>query len=255
MLAATLADTCTVPIGGLALVGLYFFLHIETPKITLMEGLRQIDWSGTLLVVPGTVLFLYGLEVGGVSQPWSSPVTVCCLVFGVVLLVLFLVNERYVPKRPIMPLQIFKNRSNLAALAVRNPACQLYRVEHRLDRHPTEIDTRMREFKALTFLLGVRIAWHIVHCGSILFTFVFSVCPWVIANFIRRLPPSLQFHDLSLRTRDKLYHAEDGSLLAYNNYRLHYHCSGAWPAHRFAAAGWMGKDLCLQHDCGFWNWA
>lgn len=38
-----------LPIGAIAVVGLIFFLHLESPKITLVEGLQRVDWLGRFL--------------------------------------------------------------------------------------------------------------------------------------------------------------------------------------------------------------
>ena len=63
-------------------------------------------------------MFLLGLEYGGVSFPWNSAVVICLIVFGVVTWVLFVLNEWKLAEFPVMPLQLFKYRSNLASLGV-----------------------------------------------------------------------------------------------------------------------------------------
>ncbi len=94
------------------------FLDIDTPKTPILDGLKAIDWLGVILVTGGTVMFLLGLEYGGVSFPWSSATVVCLLVFGVITIVLFFMNEWKLAKYPMMPLRLFSKPSNLAALAV-----------------------------------------------------------------------------------------------------------------------------------------
>ena len=94
------------------------FLDIDTPKTPILDGLKAIDWLGVILVTGGTVMFLLGLEYGGVSFPWSSATVICLLVFGVITLALFLINEWKLAKYPMMPLSLFSKLSNLAALAV-----------------------------------------------------------------------------------------------------------------------------------------
>ena len=61
-------------------------------------------------------MLLFGLEYGGVTYPWSSPIVVCLIVFGIVTFVVFFVNEAKLAKYPVMPLRIFKNVSNCASL-------------------------------------------------------------------------------------------------------------------------------------------
>ena len=84
----------------------------------MLDGLKAIDWTGVILVTGGTVMFLLGLEYGGVSFPWSSPTVVCLIVFGIITFVLFLINEWKLAKYPMMPLRLFSKGSNLASLAV-----------------------------------------------------------------------------------------------------------------------------------------
>jgi hypothetical protein len=38
-----------VPASGLAMVIIFFFLDLHTPKTPLVAGLKAIDWLGTLL--------------------------------------------------------------------------------------------------------------------------------------------------------------------------------------------------------------
>ncbi|KAK7542791.1 putative major facilitator superfamily transporter [Phyllosticta citribraziliensis] len=107
-----------LPLDGLAFGIILFFLDIETPKTPLIEGLKAIDWLGALTVIGGTLMLLLGLEFGGASFPWDSATTICLLVFGGLTIVLFLVIEAKIPAYPIMPVRIFKQLTNLAALAV-----------------------------------------------------------------------------------------------------------------------------------------
>ena len=112
------ANVSLVPFDGIAFAIIMFFLDIETPKTAILAGLKAIDWLGVILVTGGTVMFLLGLEYGGVSFPWSSATVVCLLVFGIITLALFIINEWKWAKYPMMPLRLFSKLSNLAALAV-----------------------------------------------------------------------------------------------------------------------------------------
>ncbi|KAL8832896.1 MAG: hypothetical protein Q9170_004676 [Blastenia crenularia] len=107
-----------VPFDGLAFIIIFLFLDIETPKTPLLAGLKAIDWLGSITIVGGTIMFLLGLEYGGVSYPWTSATVICLIVFGLFTLCLFFLNEWKVATYPVMPLRLFKYRSNIAALAV-----------------------------------------------------------------------------------------------------------------------------------------
>ena len=105
-----------VPFDGLAFAIILFLLDVETPKTPLGAGLKAIDWGGVITITGGTVMFLLGLEYGGVSYPWSSATVICLIVFGLVTLCLFFINEWKIAKYPVMPLRLFKKRSNIASL-------------------------------------------------------------------------------------------------------------------------------------------
>ena len=107
-----------LPLDGLAFFILLFFLDIKTPRTPVLEGLKAIDWVGSLTIVGGTLMFLFGLQYGGVTAPWSSALVVCLLVFGVVLWAAFGFWEWKFAIYPIMPMGIFSSVSKAAALGV-----------------------------------------------------------------------------------------------------------------------------------------
>ncbi|KAH0288564.1 DNA repair protein RAD50, partial [Aureobasidium sp. EXF-3399] len=107
-----------LPLDGAALVIIFFFLDLKTPRTPLLEGLKAIDWIGALLVIGGVLMFLFGLEYGGVTYPWDSATVLCLIIMGVFTMVLFFINEWKFAKSPVMPLRIFQNRSNIAVLGV-----------------------------------------------------------------------------------------------------------------------------------------
>jgi EmrB/QacA subfamily drug resistance transporter len=107
-----------LPLDGAALVIIFFFLDLKTPRTPLWEGLKAIDWIGALLVIGGVLMFLFGLEFGGVSHPWDSATVLCLIIMGVFTMVLFFINEWKFAKSPVMPLRMFQNRSNIAVLGV-----------------------------------------------------------------------------------------------------------------------------------------
>ena len=107
-----------VPFDGLAFIIIFFLLDIETPKTPLVAGLKAIDWLGSITIVGGTIMFLLGLEYGGVSYPWTSAPVICLIVFGLVTIFFFFLIEWKLALYPVMPLRLFKYRSNIAALLV-----------------------------------------------------------------------------------------------------------------------------------------
>jgi EmrB/QacA subfamily drug resistance transporter len=107
-----------LPLDGAAFIILLFVLDLHTPKTALQEGLRAVDWLGSLVMVGGTVMLLLGLEMGGVTFPWNSATIISLIVFGVVTLVVFFLVEYRVALYPLIPLDIFSKRANLAPLGV-----------------------------------------------------------------------------------------------------------------------------------------
>ncbi|KAI9806936.1 MAG: hypothetical protein M1833_002594 [Piccolia ochrophora] len=107
-----------LPCTGAVFLVLLFYLKLHTPKTPLVAGLKAIDWIGSFTIVGGTLMFLLGLEFGGVIFPWSSATVVCLIVFGLVTLTLFILNEWKLATYPVMPLRLFAHRSNCAALLV-----------------------------------------------------------------------------------------------------------------------------------------
>ena len=107
-----------LPCDGLAFVILLLFLDIRTPSAPLLAGLRAVDWTGSITIVAGTAMFLIGLTYGGVTFPWDSSTVVCLIIFGLITFAIFIICEWKLAEMPIMPLRLFNNHSNVAALAV-----------------------------------------------------------------------------------------------------------------------------------------
>ncbi|KAF2831333.1 hypothetical protein CC86DRAFT_314616 [Ophiobolus disseminans] len=106
-----------LPFDAIAFFIILFFLDIHTPKTPLREGLKAVDWLGSLTMVGGVIMLLLGLEFGGITHPWDSAIVLCLIIFGAVVIGLFFLVEWRVAPYPLMPLDLFAKRSNLAALA------------------------------------------------------------------------------------------------------------------------------------------
>lgn len=107
-----------LPLDGIAFFILLFFLDLKTPRTPFMEGLKAIDWIGSITIVGGTLMFLFGLQYGGVTHPWDSAEVLCLIIFGVVTWAIFGIWEWKFAKYPIMPMGLFASVSRLATLAV-----------------------------------------------------------------------------------------------------------------------------------------
>ena len=107
-----------LPISGVGMAVLAFVLKLHNPRTPMRQGLAAVDWLGSVTVVGATLMVMLGLELGGVTHPWSSPTVVCLLVFGVVTAGIFVVIEWKVAEFPLVPMHLFQMRSSAASLAV-----------------------------------------------------------------------------------------------------------------------------------------
>lgn len=107
-----------LPVCGTAFVLLLLFLDVHNPKTGVLDGIKAVDWFGSFSILGLTVMVLLGLDFGGATFPWSSPKVICLIVFGCLMSLFFIYSEKRLAKYPLMPLGIFKNRSNMACFIV-----------------------------------------------------------------------------------------------------------------------------------------
>lgn len=106
-----------IPIGLVALS----VMATQLPNTGNSRGVRvrDLDFAGIGVFSVAAVLLLIGLTTKGLTDSrghlydWTSPAVVLFLVAGAVLTVVFLAVER-VAKEPIIPLELFRNRSYTA---------------------------------------------------------------------------------------------------------------------------------------------
>ncbi|KAL0475181.1 major facilitator superfamily domain-containing protein [Neurospora intermedia] len=111
-----------LPISGVGMAILAFFLKLHNPRTPIRQGLMAVDWLGSVTIVGGTLMVLLGLEFGGVSYPWKSATVICLIVFGILVIGIFGLIEWKVAKYPVIPMRLFKRRASVASLLV--CACQ-----------------------------------------------------------------------------------------------------------------------------------
>jgi MFS family permease len=107
-----------LPSCGFAFVALLLFLDVHNPRTKFSEGIKAIDWFGTLSILSVTLLLLLGLNFGGTTFPWDSPKVICLIVFGTLMIGFFLYSEKRLAKYPLMPLGMFGDWSNNAVFLV-----------------------------------------------------------------------------------------------------------------------------------------
>jgi MFS family permease len=105
-----------LPVGGVALVLLYTFLHVKHTKATLKERMARIDFIGNTLLIASTVAILFALTYAGTKYDWSSWHIIVPLVLGLVGMITFHTYEasRFC-QAPTIPPHLFTNRTSSIA--------------------------------------------------------------------------------------------------------------------------------------------
>lgn len=104
-----------LPLAGIALVLVWFFLRVRAPEGSVREKFSRIDWTGNAIIVAGTTLAIVGLTFGGIRFPWNSAQVLAPLIIGLALVAAFLVYEAKVPKEPTIPWEVLNNRVTFSA--------------------------------------------------------------------------------------------------------------------------------------------
>ena len=108
-----------LPITGVAIAIVFFFLHLNSPKQTFKEKMARMDWmyvppslisasvctqvslsSGNILIIGGCTSAIVGLSWAGIQAPWDSAKTLAPIIIGLLTLVAAVVYEAKVPKEP-----------------------------------------------------------------------------------------------------------------------------------------------------------
>ncbi|WQF76343.1 Putative major facilitator superfamily, MFS transporter superfamily [Colletotrichum destructivum] len=107
-----------LPIGAVVFAVLFFFLDLPSPSTSVLAGLKAVDWTGSALCMGGSLMVLLALDFGDVTHPWSSATVICLMVFGAVVIGIFLVNEWKFAANPVLPLRLLSSWSKAAAYSV-----------------------------------------------------------------------------------------------------------------------------------------
>lgn len=107
-----------LPICGLAFVLIAVFLDVKHEKTGLGTGLKALDWWGMTSFLAFVLMVLLGLDFGGDVFPWDSAKVIALLVVGTVMLAFFIWSEAKLARYPLIPLNLFRDKSNLASLGV-----------------------------------------------------------------------------------------------------------------------------------------
>lgn len=102
-----------LPIGGVAMVLLYLFLHTNFKPITFRQSLGRFDYIGSLLVLGSSLAIIFALTYGGARYAWSSWHIIVPLVLGLVGMAAFHSFEAspWIAE-PLLPPHLFGNRTS-----------------------------------------------------------------------------------------------------------------------------------------------
>lgn len=104
-----------LPLGAITI--LVIILIFRPPKrdkvdnLTLSQKIREFDWAGTGVLLPGIVCLLLALQWGGSKYPWRSGRIIGLLVTFGVLAIAFAVIQVKSGERATLPLRILTKRS------------------------------------------------------------------------------------------------------------------------------------------------
>ncbi|OAL49182.1 MFS transporter-like protein [Pyrenochaeta sp. DS3sAY3a] len=107
-----------LPISGFASILILLFLDIQHEHTSFKDGIKAMDWFGMLTFLGCTLMILLGLDFGGVLFPWDSAKVIALLVVGGAMIFAFVYSETRVAKYPLIPMSLFKTRTNIAAFLV-----------------------------------------------------------------------------------------------------------------------------------------
>lgn len=96
------------PFCLLGFVLAFLFVKLDAKaKMTLSEKLKRTDWTGAVLFLGSTTVFLMGLSWGGVQYAWVSAQTLAPIIVGLVGVVGFVGWQIYIKPRSLLPMSIF----------------------------------------------------------------------------------------------------------------------------------------------------
>ena len=101
-----------LPLGALALFVIGAVFHSRTEHVQ-----HAIDYLGAATLAGGLACIVLFTSLGGTTEPWGSTRSIALIVVGVALLGVFLLVEKRA-QEPILPLELFKNRTFAVTSAI-----------------------------------------------------------------------------------------------------------------------------------------
>ncbi|KAI1195074.1 major facilitator superfamily domain-containing protein [Nemania serpens] len=106
-----------LPFGAIALAIIIFLLHVpdrKETKLSTRAKLSQLDFAGTIALLPAVVSLILALQWGGLTLPWNDRRVIALLTLGIFLGIVFILIQGFMPATATIAPRIFKQRSILA---------------------------------------------------------------------------------------------------------------------------------------------
>lgn len=109
-----------LPIGGIAMLAIFFFLHISRIENAEDESytarILQLDLVGAAILIPDIIMLVLALQWAGSDYSWSDSRIVGLLVGAGIAAVVFAAVEIWQQDKSLLPPQFFKKRNVLSAM-------------------------------------------------------------------------------------------------------------------------------------------
>ncbi|KAF1965332.1 MFS general substrate transporter [Bimuria novae-zelandiae CBS 107.79] len=92
--------------------------HPRPDGKTKWQEFKELDFIAAFLFTAGLVVFLYGLNSGGNTYPWSAAGTIAPLILGLLTFLSAFVYDAFIPADPLFPWYLFRNFRDFSALIV-----------------------------------------------------------------------------------------------------------------------------------------
>ncbi|KAI1209522.1 MFS general substrate transporter [Annulohypoxylon truncatum] len=105
-----------LPIGGVSLMILFFFLHVNySDQSTFTQKIKRIDFLGNAVLVASTISVLYALAYAGANYSWASWNILVPFLLGFLGFFIFGYTQggRFAAAEPVMPPRLFKTRTSI----------------------------------------------------------------------------------------------------------------------------------------------
>ncbi|OHW97389.1 MFS toxin efflux pump [Colletotrichum incanum] len=109
-----------LPIGGIAMVFIFFLLTISKQNNalgeTLVQRIMQLDLIGTAVFLPAIVCLILALQWGGTEYAWNSATVIGLFVGFALMIIIFVGIQFWQGDKGTLPPKLFKNRNVICAM-------------------------------------------------------------------------------------------------------------------------------------------